>query len=382
VFFRAQQERYFRTLQSAVWELPSELEEQALRWRGSRLEEHGYLLFEEALTAYAAPTGDATRSEPLAPEDPDGLAAPRTALSLGAQGSLLARGADLVEGPGRETVLHEIASLADRLLVADGADLGEPEAHGAALARAASYTGIGLQARGARAPQAAAAVLGNVSVLELFREGFARVAELRDRARRLVREGWPARHPRALELLDPPMRPRVASLLGPRPMYVPAADDLEPATARDFRTLEEVEETRIALELAETLGRVLVERLGLDIEAVLAREAPTPSGSPRLSTVWLTALAWQTTRGVLRGDSLPDEVASAFLRAMQAGEGATATDRLVRVLEGELHLEPREAATLRAFGRACLDRFTEECGGLDPAVLPDPRYVSCLLLEG
>ena len=41
--------------------------------------------------------------------------------------------------------------------------------------------------------------------------------------------------------------------------------------------------------------------------------------------------------------------------------------------------DPREV--LRAFGRACLDRFAEECGGLNPAVLPDPRHVACLLLE-
>lgn len=381
VFFRAQQERYFRTLQSAVWEMPSELEEQALHWRDSRLEEHGYLPYEEALTAYAAPASDGTRTEPLPPEDRDALAAPRTTLLQLPERNLLARAADLVAGPARETVLHEIASLANRLVVADGADLGEPEAHRAALRRSASYAGIGLQARGARTEEAASAVLEQVPVLELFREGFARVTELRDRARRLVRDGWPARHPRALELLDAPMRPRVQALLGLRPLYLPAPDELEPVAARDFRTLEEVEETRVSLELAETLGRVLVERLALDLQAVLTREAATPSGTPRLSAVWLTALAWQARRGVLRGDPLPPEVLSEFVRAMQEGAGPTATESLVRALEGALQLAPREAATLRAFGRACLDRFAEECGGLNPAVLPDPRHTTCLLLE-
>ncbi|HEX5045227.1 MAG TPA: DUF6178 family protein [Candidatus Polarisedimenticolaceae bacterium] len=381
VFFHSQQERYFRTLQSALWELPSELEEQALRWRQSRLEEHGYLPFEDALTAYASPEPIRERAQPLSPEDRDGVAAPRTTLLQLAEGNLLARAAARVDEPARETVLHEIASLASRLVVADGADLGEPEAHRAALRRAGAYAGLGLQGRGARTEEAAARLLAEVPVLELFREGFARVAELRDRARRLTREGWPARNPRALELLDAPMRPRIQALLGPRPLYVPAPDEQEPAGLRDFRTQEEVEETRLSLDLAETLGRVLVDRLGLDLRAVLARPAATESGAPRLSTIWLTALAWQVTRAVLRGDPLPPDVAAAFLRAVRKGEGPAATERLVGLLEAELALSPREGAALRAFGRACLDRLAEDTGGLDPDRPLDPRTVATLMLE-
>ena len=380
-FFHAQQERYFRTVQSALWELPSELDEQALRWRQSRLEEHGYLPFEDALTAYHAPVASLQHAQPLAPEDRDGIAAPRTTLLHLAEGNLLARAAAQVEDPARETVLHGIASLASRLVVADGADLGDPDAHRAALRRAGAYAGLGLQARGARSEEVAARLLTEVPVLELFREGFARVAELRDRGRRLVREGWPSRHPRALELLDAPMRPRLQALLGPRPLYVPAPDEQEPAGLRDFRTLEEVEETRLSVDLAETLGRVLVERVGLDLQAVLARQAPTESGAPRLSTLWLTALAWQVTRGELRGDPLPADGAAQFLRAVRSGEGPAATERLVGVLETELALPPREAAALRAFGRACLDRLAEETGGLDPARPLDPRTVATLMLE-
>jgi len=381
VFFHAQQERYFRTLQSATWELPSELEEQALHWRQSRLEEHGYLPFQEALTAYAAPESIRARSQPLTPEDRDGLAAPRTTLLQLSQGNLLARAASQVDEPARETVLHEIASLANRLVVADGADLGEPEAHRAALRRAGAYAGLGFQARGVRTEEEAAALLGQVPVLELFREGFARVAELRDRARRLTREGWPARHPRALELLDAPMRPRLQALLGPRPLYVPAPDEQEPAGLRDFRTLEEVEETRVSLELAEVLGRVLVERLGLDLHVVLGRAAPTESGVLRLSTIWLTALGWQVARGELRGDPLPPEAASTFLRAVREGAGPVATERLLRLLDTELSLSPREAAALRAFGRACLDRLGEETGGLDLDHPIDARAIATLMLE-
>ena len=51
----------------AQWELPSELEEQALHWRQSRLEEHGFPDWEEALSVYAPPEGVQSHPRPPAP---------------------------------------------------------------------------------------------------------------------------------------------------------------------------------------------------------------------------------------------------------------------------------------------------------------------------
>ena len=51
------------------------------------------------------------------------------------------------------------------------------------------------------------------------------------------------------------------------------------------------------------------------------------------------------------------------------------------VLEAELSLSAREGAALRAFGRACLDRLSEETAGLDPDRPLDPRTVATLMLE-
>ena len=48
--------RYDRLLWQALWETTSELEEQALHWRQSRLEEHGYPTLEDALAIYAPPS--------------------------------------------------------------------------------------------------------------------------------------------------------------------------------------------------------------------------------------------------------------------------------------------------------------------------------------
>ncbi len=388
LFFHDRQERYFRTILDALHSLPSELEEMALQWRQSRLEEHGFPPWDEALDVYAPPERGAAPPAAPEPAEPGALASPRTALRVLDERGVLARATDLLSGDVRERLLFEIASLANHLLVADAADTGDPDMHRAALEKAAAYVGIALEGRGATEPAAAAAIFGSEPLLELFREGHARSAALGARASHLVRKGWASVHPRALDLLDPPIRPRVTGLLRPRPLYFDLRAAEREGPYRDFRRLEEIEETRLALDLAEILGRVFVEGLGLDVPAVLRRASADATEPTRFSTLFLTALAWHASRGELGAAPLPPSEASRFVREVASRRTADpdapgrALDGLLDRLSRELRLTPRDATALAAFGRACLTRLAEECGGLDPGAPVDPRHVSCLLLEG
>jgi hypothetical protein len=102
----------------------------------------------------------------------------------------------------------------------------------------------------------------------------------------------------------------------------------------------------------------------------------------------LTFLAWHAARGELRGDPLPPNVLSDFLRTVasrrtaDAEAPARALEALVRHVQEAHGLEPKDAAVLGAFGRACLEQLNAECASLDPGVPVDPRYVSCLLIQG
>jgi hypothetical protein len=115
--------------------------------------------------------------------------------------------------------------------------------------------------------------------------------------------------------------------------------------------------------------------------------AADPLHPPRFSTFFLTLLAWHATRRELSTDALPGAVVSDFLRTVASRRTAArdaeerALEALVRSLIERFVLSAREAALLRAFGRACLERLDSECAALDPGVPLDPRFVSCLLLE-
>ncbi len=388
LLFEENPERYSRLLWASRWELPSELEEQALHWRNDRLEQHGFPSHEEALRVFEPPDGSSREPMVGGPIDADAISAARSPLRVECAKSGLVPALDRLNDRLRERVLIECIALANRLLIADHADTGDPEAHSAAMERAIGYMEIGLKIHGGSEPTSMARLLEQRSVLEWFREGYAEAAALQRSAHRLLSRSWPQGTLEALLLLDSPVRERVAALLEPRPLYFdPDADDgTGLAGMRDFRNLAEFEESRVAIEVGELFGRILVNSLGLDLDTAM-RAARTDTRGPFFSTFLLTAMAWNATRGELSGAPLPDDVVAEFLRTVASRRtadpeaGARAFRDLNAALTRRATLTARETAVLDAFGRYCLQQLTDECGQLDPGVPPDPRAISCLLLE-
>jgi len=376
-------DRYQQLTWSALWEPTAELEERAQHWRQSRLEEHGFVPWDEAMTVYAPPEGRRARTD--VPE-PDSMTAPRTLLRwVDTSGPMIAALSRLPNAE-KERVLGEVVSVANRLLVADSADTGDPDSYRGAMRRAASYLEIGLAARGARTDADTASTLAEVPVLELFREGYQRAAEVQQRARTLVQQGWASVHPDAPELLDVPLRPALSGLLRPRPVHFDATAESEEKAFRDFRSLEEIDEAAVSLRMSETLGRVFVERLGLNVPALLEQRDRFPQGVPRFSTLFVTSLAWSAAAGELRCEPLPAEITARFLRTVASrrtappeGPERALHDFLDRVAT-EIDFRPADLQALRAFGNACLDKLKDECSALDPGAPVDPRFVSCLLV--
>jgi len=386
MLFHEDRSRYLGIIRSALFELPSEVEETALHWRGSRLEEHGYPTWEEALSIYAPPAADASSSWPAPPvADAEGPVAPRLALQAIGPETPIVPSLDALDHDDRERVLHSLTALANRVLVADGADPGSMEAQRAVMERAGSYVGIALEARGVRDGASGARALRDVTPVELFREGYAKTVVLRSRAQAMLQAGWGQGFPKAEELLEAPLRARVRGALAAHPLYVVLADD-GPGDPRPFRSQAEVEETHVTLDLCETLGLVLLTHRETTASALLTGEKRPFEDVPRFGTLLLTALAWHATRGRIAIDRLPGDVVSDFLRTIASrrtadGEApARAMTRLIDALTAESKLGRLSAAALRAFGTTCLDRLAADCGNLDPGLPATPRVVGCLRL--
>jgi hypothetical protein len=203
-------------------------------------------------------------------------------------------------------------------------------------------------------------------------------------------DGWPSSHGKSLDLIDPPLRQHLAGLRNRRPQYYQAATPGDPGTPelyRDFHTLAEIHETGRALDLIEKVGTVLVDHMGLDITRLLEENAGFPFGAPRFSTLLLTMMAWNSSRGEVRLEPLPADVAADFLRNVAsrrtAGQEAPgrALERLVGKLATSAGLTAQEVAAVKGYGQAGLASLTTECAQLDPGAPLDQRSISCLLLE-
>ena len=385
LLFRNEPERYQRLLMDALWQLPSELEEQARHWRQSRLEEHGFPGAEEAMEIYLPPKGVRTDQEAPLSTELAGASANLVFPTVGEGwlGSL----ADDLPPAEQDHVMHQVSALANRVLVADHLDTGDPESHQAAARKAAATIGIALSARFASDGRSVATVLREIPVIELFREGYAKIETMKQDSHRLLQDGWPSTAPNALDLVDPPLRQRLAGLVDRAPLYyqVPMGDTKE--MFREFRSLDEVLETQTALDLVRRIGFIFVDRLGLDIDRLLEESTDFPHGNPTFSTLMMTMMAWHAARKEVRLEPLPEDVLADFLRIV--GSRRTADDQaperaltaLVRRLTETVELAPRDGAALQGFGQACLPALRAECGKMDPGAPPSQRTVSCLLIR-
>jgi len=135
-----------RLLGSLKWEVPSELEETALRWRQGRLADLGIPPLDEALSWFArtprTPAPQGSEADPGLPERPPGFW-----LASLASGSLLDRGAEAMDPLDRPALEGQIVSAANAVLVADQVDVTDPDAVRAAFQAARALLELGLTAR-------------------------------------------------------------------------------------------------------------------------------------------------------------------------------------------------------------------------------------------
>lgn len=176
--FREDYWSYFRLLQGSVWELASETEEWALRWRSGRLEDLGFPTFEEALSIYGVlPERSLDEMPEPAPAAADvewrlPIWMPQLPLGPGAAHSLLRALAALGEDERRPHLLALLA-LANRVAVADRLPLGDAETIPRALEKATALASRGLDRLAGVHSLAPGEVLRRCGVERLLRVGFS-----------------------------------------------------------------------------------------------------------------------------------------------------------------------------------------------------------------
>ena len=162
-----------RLLESLRWEVPTELEEAARRWRDGRLRDAGFPDLDEAAAFYARPP--AAKSAPASAATP-ALLAPVS--------NLLERALEELSGKERERAEEGILYASNAALVANAVSGDDFEELRDTLADARATLALGLEILSGGDLQVAARVLAERPVRQIFQTAMAEAYRLQARARR------------------------------------------------------------------------------------------------------------------------------------------------------------------------------------------------------
>jgi len=386
--------RYYGLLDAIDALLLNEQEEGAYRLRNSRLENYGFIEFEEAVEIYRplsdreleelereagepAPAGrpDFAPEYPLALQDPPPLF--RQAL------------AEIDRLETWQDICLAMAALTNRLLIADGMDLSRLESLHEALKKAQTFVEIGLVRWSRGELERAVKLLNTQHIFSLFRAGYTRLLSLARRADRLKREGWLARVGFWRELTGEE-GPVLAGLLFTRPRCFSGVDEKGEPVYREFRSDAEVTRAELALERTAFLGELFFEALRLvPSEFDLLRERRRFASPLSFEAVFLTALVNSLVgRGFSFSPLSRDEAGKGLSRLLNEEQPARTrdgvrveaealVDRSLSRLPG---FDERRRGLAREFLARAFLRLEEELGAVNLDSL-DPRYISALVIE-
>jgi hypothetical protein len=259
-----------RTLEAIRWDVPTELEEVARRWRNGRLRDLGVPEFEEALGFVARP--HRTKNQPPSDSARDDGS---SALELtGNAPPLLERAVARLSGDDLDHAEQAVAYAANASLVAWGTALDDPFEVRRVLTDARSTLSLGLELLSGGDEALAARALAEKPVREIFQLAMGQLYRLQTRARAAAAA---ARLPetQTATVLEPPYALLIDALLATPPALDGVDDWAKQRVGKVQRshapaTRREVAAADALLDEAETLGALLA---GLGLSAAALRAA-------------------------------------------------------------------------------------------------------------
>jgi len=403
LIFRQDHEMYARILEGVLWSVPGEIEEQALRWRQSRLLDKGFPELYESMEIYryldppsvTAAHGsknsfEGNGSDRWAGITPNFYLAPQRSGDFFSQALQLA-----LEREGMEEIKGELASLCNKAMVADGIDVSQLNNVKETLGRVYHYINLGLSFVSRGDLEEAIRGLKKLYLAQLFRTGYSLTIELRRRAEKILTDSWFPEGKSNLTLLDSPYHEMMEGLLLAKPLFFEGLLDPTHLASRSFEDLSEVTLTREHLAEIELLLRLHRDIYGLSPDTILHTDLrgchPHQWHDVTFSTITLVCIANYTLTGAMTfrpldpcdlpriiGRILRDDGQGRVLPELREDFLVEIHGHLMTLMETESAHEQRKVWD---FWERCLQRFAEEFGYLRLDRRLDPRFTKGLLIR-
>jgi hypothetical protein len=264
-------------LEAVRWELMSQMEEFAYKWRNSRLEEFGFVTREEAVQVYSYIDPARYRDQierDLRPDEqveqlnPDNLDLPAVLEDEFDEEFYAFRALSEIDNPTVvQRIIYQLGALANRTMIADGIEPGEVESGREVIRRTLGYLSLGLEFMSRANLEVAAEQLEMLPVKRIFQVGFslprklqARLESLEHRPALSIIEGD------TYSLLNEDERALAESLARPRPTFA-----WDKTTYEIFKSQEQLDSAafRIGMIAFKQVWLFAVERQTFDSLAEL-----------------------------------------------------------------------------------------------------------------
>lgn len=279
--------------------------------------------------------------------------------------------AQVLEDGLSDDLVWEITSVANKVMVADSADFGDPAQLRSVINKVEVYLSLALEWRAKGDARLARELLDNCYIEELFRLGYSLTLKIKFRASRI--------HENAIyDFLDPISKSCIdASMLHP-PQYSEGVDNPLYATIRPFKNLNEIESVQLWLDKIE-LQVTLFEKLPHLLVAVkeLDLNSCHPGNLQEISLVeiFLTSLA----NRLLGRDFLPVPIKKEELPHLHQMVSDAGLMRL-RLRQETVKWVESLVAGAGPFAGYCLDIWEEEFCMINLNDI-DPKYLGGLILK-
>jgi hypothetical protein len=383
--FENQRGFYSELMNHVLTCLETEVAELAYRFHRGRLEDNGIPDFSASRTIYR-PLPPARMTPVDKGNFPADIteAAPTFALALVQEQSLLAAALAAIENQALRQVLQtEIATLANKIVMADELDPAEAESLHQAAQKAGAYVNLSLDLIASGEINRAAAALQSFYLEDLFRHAHGKIDQVRSRLSVVLKEGTLAHWPHGLNLLDQEWLEPASILLAKTPMILRQQADSRRSPGEDF--IRSTSDLRQAERLVDVLAAMQPlfaaveqewqgnwDRLGL---LLWNQGQITNARHITLGALLLTAAAWQVAGASWRHDPLPVAAWPMIFPRLTPERLETALHDHCRQLLAD---EEQAARAVRYF-EPVLARYRTETGSFGPGQLPDPKLVPFFL---
>jgi hypothetical protein len=375
---------YRELMNQIIWGLEAEAGEDAFRFHRARLEDCAVPDFYDAVEIYRAiRPGEIEHDKDVAAANPSASSTPSFAVAMLPEGDLLPTVLGRIQDARVIDMLRlELASLANKVVVADQLVLDEPETLHSAVGKVAAYVNLGLDLLSRGSQGSGVKILEEVFLEDLFRLAHAYIARLRGRLQGLVQHGWLSRWPTGMKCLDTDWLEATELLLQKTPRLIRKASGTRPVAKEDFfRERRDLSQGKHFLDVLTAL-ELLVEDLAVEPAILSGRwwrdgQIRRPEDATLGVMIWTAAANFQSSG---EWEVVP-------LKVQEWPElfgllGPEAMERLMRARVAGLMPEAQQRDLAWAYLDPLFQEYAQEMAPFFPDRPPDPRLVKFFIFQG